>query len=175
MKDDRLISLNAAIHVIKDALLSWSNMPEWRENKIVGALDKLPSAQPVEDTRAMCGECDAWNQYKNYPQPGWIPCSTALPKTEEKVFVTCEHLDIYGKPHRYVCKAYHVDRYTVRADFDYWDEGCDEYCEEDDQYYVLDGWYEYIHNWGDYSSVRITEDKVVAWCPLREPYKGGQP
>ena len=103
----------------------------------------------------------------------WIPCNVALPKTEEKVSVTCEHLDIYGKPHRYVCKAYHVDRYTVRADFDYWDEGCDEYCEEDDQYYVLEGWYECIHNWGDYSSVRITEDKVVAWCPLPEPWKGG--
>lgn len=29
------------------------------------------SAQPGEDIRAMCGECDAWNQYKNYPQPGW--------------------------------------------------------------------------------------------------------
>ena len=103
----------------------------------------------------------------------WIPCKTALPKTEEKVFVTCEHLDIYGKPHRYVCKAYHVDRYTVRADFDYWDEGCDEYREEDDQFYVLEGWYECIYNWGDYSSVRITEDKVVAWCPLLEPWKGG--
>lgn len=29
------------------------------------------SAQPGEDIRAMCGECDAWNQYKNYPQPRW--------------------------------------------------------------------------------------------------------
>lgn len=37
------------------------------------------SAQPGEDIRAMCGECDAWNQYKNHPQPGWIPCS----ETEE--------------------------------------------------------------------------------------------
>ena len=36
-------------------------------------LDHVPSAQPVEDASAMCGECDAWNQYKNYPHPGWIP------------------------------------------------------------------------------------------------------
>lgn len=136
--------------------------------------EALPSAQPGEDIRAMCGECDAWNQYKNYPQPGWILTSERLPKTEEKVSVTCEHLDIYGKPHRYVCKAYHVDRYTMRSDVGWWDEGCDEYCEEDDQYYVLEGWYEYIHNWGDYSAVRITEDKVVAWCPLQEPYKDGE-
>ena len=108
-------------------------------------------------------------------QRGWIPCKTALPKTEEKVLITCEHLDIYGKPHRYVCKAFHVDRYTMRSDVDWWDEGCDEYREEDDQYYVLEGWYEYIHNWGNYSSVRITEDKVVAWMPLPTPYReGGQ-
>jgi len=39
------ISRQAAINAIKDALLSWSNMPGWRDNKIVGALDKLPSAQ----------------------------------------------------------------------------------------------------------------------------------
>lgn len=31
---------------------------------------ELPSAQPMEDARAMCGECDAWNQYKNYLQEG---------------------------------------------------------------------------------------------------------
>lgn len=43
---DDTISRQGAINAIKDALLSWSNMPEWRENKIVGVLDKLPSAQP---------------------------------------------------------------------------------------------------------------------------------
>lgn len=42
-------------------------------DEVVKGLKQLPSAQPVEDARAMCGECDAWNQYKNYPQPGWIP------------------------------------------------------------------------------------------------------
>lgn len=42
---DDTISRQGAINAIKDALLSWSNMPGWRDNKIVGALDKLPSAQ----------------------------------------------------------------------------------------------------------------------------------
>lgn len=63
MKDDA-ISRRGAIKAIKDALLSWSNMPEWRENKIVGALDKLPSAQR------------------------WIPCSEQLPKRRKFYFVT---------------------------------------------------------------------------------------
>jgi len=71
MKDDRLISLNAAIHVIKDALLSWSNMPEWRENKIVGALDKLPSAQR------------------------WIPCSERLPEDGRVVLWCNEHGSVF--------------------------------------------------------------------------------
>ena len=34
------------------------------------------SAQPGEDVRAMCGECDAWNKYKNYPQTEQFnPCT----------------------------------------------------------------------------------------------------
>ena len=55
------------------------------------------SAQPGEDIRAMCGECDAWNQYKNYPQPGWIPCSRELPKKDGQYIVTVkyEHVDGY--------------------------------------------------------------------------------
>ena len=40
------------------------------------AIETVPSAQPVEDARAMCGECDAWNKYKNYPQPErFNPCT----------------------------------------------------------------------------------------------------
>ena len=61
---DDLISRRAAIKAIKDALLSWSNMPEWRENKIVGALDKLPPAQQ------------------------WIPTSERLPEDDRDVLVT---------------------------------------------------------------------------------------
>lgn len=66
MKDDA-ISRRGAIKAIKDALLSWSNMPEWRENKMVGALDKLPPAQP-----------------------GWIPCKERLPKEDGNYLVTFE-------------------------------------------------------------------------------------
>lgn len=46
-------------------------MTAWKEY-----IKALPSAQPVEDARAMCGECDAWNKYKNYPQPEQFnPCT----------------------------------------------------------------------------------------------------
>ena len=43
---------------------------------LIGGVNALPSAQPVEDARAMCGECDAWNKYKNYPQTEQFnPCT----------------------------------------------------------------------------------------------------
>ena len=44
--------------------------------KVIEHLEQMPSAQSGEDIRAMCGECDAWNQYKNYPQPEQFnPCT----------------------------------------------------------------------------------------------------
>lgn len=104
------------------------------------------------------------------PAQQWIPVSSGkMPKTGEKVMVTCEH-KFCGEPYRYICKAYHVDRFTMESDGN-WDEGCDEYHEEDDTFYVLEGWYEVIHNWDDYGSVSI-EDTVVAYMPLPEPWKG---
>lgn len=65
MKDD-MISRQAALNCV------YGSSP----NKIKGRIAELPSAQPVEDARAMCGECDAWNKYKNYPQPEQFnPCT----------------------------------------------------------------------------------------------------
>lgn len=58
---DDTISRRGAIKAIKDALLSWSNMPGWRDNKIVGALDKLPSAQP---DIIRCKDCKYWTHIK---------------------------------------------------------------------------------------------------------------
>lgn len=42
---DDLISRQAAIDAINNALLSWSHMDEWRDNKIRKAIVDLPSAE----------------------------------------------------------------------------------------------------------------------------------
>lgn len=77
-----LISRQAAIDAV-DA----NNGILYDSPTLVASLKKmvnaLPSAQPVEDASAMCGECDAWNQYKNYPHPGWIPCSECKKRCEK--------------------------------------------------------------------------------------------
>ena len=63
-------------------------------------LDKIPSvtpsAQPGEDIRAMCGECDAWNQYKNYPQQEWTPCTPeTMPKEDGTYLITDDNGYVY--------------------------------------------------------------------------------
>lgn len=41
------ISRQAALVAVKDALMAWSYMPEWRDEKILEAIAELPSAQPT--------------------------------------------------------------------------------------------------------------------------------
>lgn len=75
---DDTISRSAAIDAVEHITSSMSiclNEDECHgmkrmQRQAVLELANMPSAQPVEDARAMCGECDAWNQYKNYLQEG---------------------------------------------------------------------------------------------------------
>ena len=92
---DRTISLAAAIEEIEaivDTMSVCISMDECKgmrrmKQSVLEKIKALPPAQPGEDIRAMCGECDAWNQYKNYSQPGWIPCSKKLPELNRSVLV----------------------------------------------------------------------------------------
>ena len=43
---DDTISRRGTVKAIRDAMLAWSSMPQWREDKIVDAVKALPSAQP---------------------------------------------------------------------------------------------------------------------------------
>ena len=99
-------------------------------------------------------------------EPEWILASERLPETGQDVELCCGFKNYRGDFVRYICIAYHVNQYEMRSNED-WDEGCDEYREEDDEYYVLEGWYERIHNWDDYGAVKIY-DLALMWRPLPE-------
>ena len=102
----------------------------------------------------------------------WIPVTERLPETGQDVELCCGYKNYRGEIVRYICIAYHVNRYEMKYSAD-WDEGCDEYREEDDEYYILEGWYERIHNWDTYGAVKI-DDLALAWRELPklpEPYK----
>ena len=95
----------------------------------------------------------------------WISVEDALPPTERKVLAT--FVNGYGK-RRTIC-AHHISRFTVESDGEF--ETNDEYNEEKDEYYLCEGWYENIENWGDFSSVFVCEGDITHWMPLPEPPK----
>lgn len=90
-----------------------------RKQRDADILDALPSAKPVEDARALCGECDAWNQYKNYPQMWWILCSERLPEVGQLVLCTVPTSRYWGSVK--VCKYCPADKYKSVPYFD-WNE-----------------------------------------------------
>ena len=113
---------------------------------------------------------DAIDSAPTIEVPKWIPCEERLPSEREDVLVTCEVRRIDGIRTRYVCVGQYIPRYCEKALDVNWDEEATEYSEEKDEYYPLEGWYESISNWDDYSLIGIS-DFVLAWMPLPKPYE----
>lgn len=49
MFERKMIYLDDAVEALKNAILSWSDMPEWRDAKIMNALTEVPSVQLEHD------------------------------------------------------------------------------------------------------------------------------
>ena len=101
-------------------------------------------------------------------KPKWIPVTERLPESGVHVLVICEMYGQYLHGH-YVCDGFRVDRYTQKVENTDYDIAC-EYCEEDDEYYLWEGWYEVVKNWDDFNSI-VIGDTVTHWMPLPEPPK----
>ena len=89
----------------------------------------------------------------------WRPVSE---KPERDQIVIATYLNQCGKRRR--VRAVYIRQYEEEAGED--DELCVEYCEEQDEWYLKEGWYELIDNWLDYSSVAIVEGVVDYWMPM---------
>jgi hypothetical protein len=89
----------------------------------------------------------------------WRPVSEK-PERGETVIAT--YLNSYGKRRR--VRAVYIRQYEEESDYD--DDSDYEYNEENDTYYLKEGWYELIDNWDDYSSVAIVEGVVDYWMPM---------
>ena len=95
----------------------------------------------------------------------WISVDDRLPENGVHVLLCCEVHgyggEIVGK---YICDGYYAEANKIIAGG--FPDECDyEYNEEDDEYYLCEGWYENIKNWDDYNSVTV-EDFVTHWMPL---------
>ena len=101
----------------------------------------------------------------------WISVKDRLPESGVHVLLCCEmHRhggEIAGK---YVCDGYYAEANKIIAG-GFPDECNCEYSEEDDEYYLCEGWYEVVKNWDDFNSVAV-EDFVTHWMPLPNPPKG---
>ena len=77
--------------------------------------------------------------------------------------------DVVGslKKRRTIVRAEYLHHKEVEVDGWDYSEGVDWYCEEEDCYYIKEGWYELIHYWDDYSYITIP-DPVIAWMPMPE-------
>ena len=100
----------------------------------------------------------------------WIPVTERLPESGVHVLVCCEIRSGGAVYKRYICDGYYAKRFTEQTWNNSGDIAC-EYREEDDEYYMLEGWYEVIKNWDDYNSIVIS-DFVTHWMPLPEAPKG---
>ena len=98
----------------------------------------------------------------------WISVNDRMPASGEVCLLACKVTYCYsGKTYRYVCDGFHADRWKEQGFNGYSEDQAIEYNEETDEYYLLEGWYERINNWDDYSSVVIS-DTVTHWMPLPE-------
>lgn len=92
----------------------------------------------------------------------WIQVSERLPDSGSTVIAY--YLNSYGKGR--TIRAQHVEAWTIEAeDVADVDTDCVEYSEQDDCYYLLQGWYECIDNWDEYYRVAVTEGPITHWMP----------
>ena len=122
-------------------------------------------------TRFYDGEVTAKELIDEQPTVGgWISVKDRKPTNGKHVLVTCEIRLLNGSKKRYVCEAFYAEQYSLPEGKYPEDTDCYDYCEESDEYYLKEGWYEVIHNWDDYSSI-VIYDFVTHWMLLPEPAK----
>ena len=122
-----------------------------------------------------CNECLSVVLYNaGYRKQEWISVDERLPESGVHCLISCTVKRFDGTHGQYVCVGYYAEKFKHLA-YGVDDDSVSEYNEENDEYYIAEGWYEVIKNWDDYGFVAI-DDFVTHWMPLPEApkMKGGE-
>lgn len=102
----------------------------------------------------------------------WIPVSDRLPPDDKPVLAfghtvrgtrTTQFKGLWIAAHTMLSAGFGAD-----------DDMALEYDEEEDEFYVPEGWFERIENWDDYTDVAVGDYIVTHWRPPPEPPKKGE-
>jgi hypothetical protein len=93
----------------------------------------------------------------------WVSTKEKLPESGKHVLLCCEVKPL-GK--KYICDGYYASPKSITCVCG--DEIDCEYDDKTDEYYLLEGFYEVIKNWEEFSSISIS-DFVTHWMPLPQP------
>lgn len=105
---------------------------------------------------------EAWQAAHARYAPRWISANDK-PKSGQSVFVS--YTNKLGN--RRVVVGQYIARYSVEANGEL--DQNDEYCEEQDCYFLCEGWCENQDNWDEYTSIFIHDHEVDLWMPLILP------
>lgn len=100
--------------------------------------------------------------------PQWISVKDRLPKVETEVLVACDR-----NGYRFVCPAIYEDGTVLTQDSIWnWYDLDGTYSEENDDYFVPQGWWENRQFTPDDIYNNPVDCAVTHWMPLPEPPKG---
>ena len=106
------------------------------------------------------------------PEPRWIPCSERLPETRVDVLICYREWQQYAKRYVYtIVNGWYARKYSVKENvFSEWEADCD-YKEDEDEFYIPEGWYEFTTQGNSDLMNWFINAEVIAWMPLPEPYR----
>ena len=162
--------------VTENILKAMTDVKEAMDGKVMEAVFKVGiEVNKDELIKAMQYDRDQYEKgYRNgynagYTTDKWISVEDRLPESGTHCLLCCDVKRYDGTHSQYICDGYYAERWREEC-FNADDDAATEYNEENDEYYLCEGWYEVIKNWDDYSSVAIA-DFVTHWMPLPEPPK----
>ena len=125
---------------------------EWWGRRIVGT--PLENDLPVRATKVILNNMTIWK--------------TGIPPNSRPVLAVTIS-DVVGslKKRRQIVRAQYIRHKEMESES--WDdnEGIEWYCEEEDKYFIVQGWYELFNYHLEYGYSFI-DDPVIAWCEMPE-------